>query len=148
MFSVFFFQLVTIIHVSVNCRDTEPGCPRDHQYLFIISLIFCAVLFVFDVSVLMMRATHHDQYHSYNISCKSSPSSCHDHFSIALSIISLGTHQYLAFCKAKSNDGFILGSAHFFAAICMTLDNILYLFDLAASQDAFLAAILCRRHIG
>jgi len=148
IFSIFFFQFVSITHFSVNCRDTEPGCHNVHQYLFIINFIFCAVLFVFDVRVLINKATHHGQYHSYSISCKSSHSSCHDHLSIALSIISLGTHQYLAFCNARSNDGFILGSAHFLAAICITFDKILYLLDLAASPDAFLAAMLCRRHIG
>jgi hypothetical protein len=147
MFSLFFFQFVAIIHFSVNCRKTEPGCHNVHEYLFIINFTFCAVLFVFDVRVLIISAVHHGQYHSYNISCKSSHSNCHDHFKIALSIISLGTHQYLAFCNANSNDGFILGSAHFFAAICITFHKMLYLLDFAASQDAFLAAILCRRHI-
>ena len=110
-----------IIPVSLNCRATEFGKPRDHQCFHNIALMLDAVLLVLLVTVLIRRAVPAGPYHSYMTSSKFSPSNCPDHFKIALSTTSLGRLYCFALLSANSSAGFIFRSAHFFAAIWMIL---------------------------
>ncbi|MDD3663105.1 MAG: hypothetical protein PHT84_04535 [Candidatus Pacebacteria bacterium] len=62
--SFLIFPSVTITHFSSNCQETDHCCHKEPQNLLSVVFTFVAVLFVFQVNVLIIKALHEDPYHS------------------------------------------------------------------------------------
>jgi len=62
--SFLIFPSVTITHFSSNCQETDHCCHKDQPNLFKVVFTFVAVLFVFQVNVLIIKALPAGPYHS------------------------------------------------------------------------------------